>query len=170
MRTGVTCFNLSPQGDGNTAQTARAYQSPVSIYPRKGTVTARTAYSYTSEAVSIYLRKGTVTSGSRSSTLIHFGFNLSPQGDGNSRHMIIVQKSEVSIYPRKGTVNLPFNHLQHQQPVSIYPRKGTVTISNFSISTARSRFNLSPQGDGNNLMGRRRLSRKKFQFIPARGR
>ncbi len=76
-------------------------------------------------------------------------FNLSPQGDGNSRTFCRnLRKPSISTYPRKGTetdiLRLRCYRLRH--------------------------FNLSPQGDGNCIQNADHTSSCKFQLIPARGR
>ena len=145
--------------------------SYVSIYPRKGTVTAQRLVPNKQLQVSIYPRKGTVTHPAGSGYLFHYCFNLSPQGDGNHSSHVPSQLASCFNLSPQGDGNLV----------------GDESDGSFCS------FNLSPQGDGNpsslttlfststavsiyprkgTVTGTRPgswCSQSTFQFIPARG-
>ena len=124
--------------------------SYVSIYPRKGTVTAQRLVPNKQLQVSIYPRKGTVTHPAGSGYLFHYCFNLSPQGDGNSvlSRFLRCIRSRFNLSPQgDGNPSSLTTLFSTSTAVSIYPRKGTVT------GTRPGSW----------------CSQSTFQFIPARG-
>ena len=97
-------FNLSPQGDGNLYAQPSAYPfATISTYPRKGTVTIVPPSTSPIFLFQLLPARGRKRNHKNCSCRRGKYFNLSPQGDGNIVLLVVVGKSIISTYPRKGT-------------------------------------------------------------------
>ena len=99
-------------------------------------------------------------------------FNLSPQGDGNTRlSATMMNLSGFQLIPARGRKpSSNFGFRGTSATISTYPRKGTETAFRTLITPVLANFNLSPQGDGNFDLDDFLTVAVTFQLIPARGR